>query len=66
MTGKSYGSIVAARTKLSTALSNDLNYLAAVLTVARKQYVNVQDQNIFAVIHPVNDEVVARYPVGAC
>jgi DNA-binding beta-propeller fold protein YncE len=34
--------------------------------VARKVYVNLQDQNIFAVIDPANDTVVARYPVGRC
>ncbi len=33
--------------------------------VARKVYaVNLQDKNIFAVIDPATDEVVARYPVG--
>ena len=34
--------------------------------VARKVYVNLQDQNIFAVIDPSTDEVVGRYPVGRC
>jgi hypothetical protein len=34
--------------------------------VARKVYVNLQDQNIFAVIDPATDEVVGRYPVGRC
>src|SRR5438046_9338095 len=34
--------------------------------VARKVYVNLQDQNIFAVIDPATDEVVGRYPVGKC
>jgi len=28
--------------------------------------VNLQDQNIFAVIDPVSDTVVGRYPVGKC
>jgi hypothetical protein len=32
--------------------------------VARKVYLNLQDQNIFAVIDPATDEVVGRYPVG--
>lgn len=35
-------------------------------TVARKVYVNLQDDNIFAVIDPATDEVVGRYPVGRC
>jgi len=34
--------------------------------VSRKVYINLQDQNIFAVIDPANDQVVARYPVGRC
>ena len=34
--------------------------------VARKIYVNLQDQNIFAVIDPTTDEVVGRYSVGKC
>jgi DNA-binding beta-propeller fold protein YncE len=34
--------------------------------VARKVYVNLQDQNILAVIDPATDEVVGRYPVGRC
>ena len=34
--------------------------------IARKVYVNLQDQNIFAVIDPVTDKVVGRYPVGKC
>ena len=34
--------------------------------VARKVYVNLQDQNIFAVIDPATDEVVDRYSVGRC
>src|SRR6266404_3999674 len=29
--------------------------------VAKKVYVNLQDQNIFAVIDPTTDEVVGRY-----
>jgi hypothetical protein len=33
--------------------------------VARKIYVNLQDQNVFAVIDPVADEVIGRYSVGA-
>jgi DNA-binding beta-propeller fold protein YncE len=34
--------------------------------VARKVYVNLQDDNIFAVIDPATDEVVGRYSVGRC
>jgi len=34
--------------------------------IARKIYVNLQDQNIFAVIDPATDEVVGRYSVGKC
>jgi len=34
--------------------------------VALKVYVNLQDQNIFAVIDPSTDTVVGRYPVGRC
>ena len=34
--------------------------------VARKVYVNLQDQNIFAVIDPAIDQVIGRYPVGKC
>src|SRR5262249_15467113 len=33
---------------------------------ARKVYVNLQDQNIFAVIDPATDKEIARYPVGKC
>ena len=32
--------------------------------VARKVYVNLQDQNIFAIIDPATDKVVGRYSVG--
>ena len=34
--------------------------------VARKVYVNLQDQNLFAVIDPTTDTVTDRYPVGKC
>jgi YVTN family beta-propeller protein len=34
--------------------------------VTRKVYVNLQDQNLIAVIDPATDTVVARYPVGRC
>jgi len=34
--------------------------------VAKKVYVNLQDQNVFAVIDPATDEVVGRHPVGRC
>jgi hypothetical protein len=34
--------------------------------VANKVYVNLQDENIFAVIDPANDDVIGRYPVGRC
>jgi hypothetical protein len=34
--------------------------------VARKVYINLQDQNIFAVIDPASDQVIGRYPVGKC
>jgi hypothetical protein len=34
--------------------------------VARKVYVNLQDENIFAVIDPATGQVVGRYPVGRC
>jgi len=34
--------------------------------VVRKVYVNLQDQNIFAVIDPATDQVVGHYPVGRC
>ena len=34
--------------------------------IARKVYVNLQDQNIFAVIDPATDKVVGRYSVGQC
>ena len=34
--------------------------------VARKGYVNLQDQNIFAIIDPATDEVVRQYPVRRC
>ena len=34
--------------------------------VTRKVYVNLQDENIFAVIDPVTDEVIGRYSVGKC
>jgi hypothetical protein len=33
--------------------------------IARKVYVNLQDQNILAVIDPATD-VVGRYSVGKC
>jgi len=34
--------------------------------VARKVYVNLQDQSIFAVIDPASDAVIGRYSVGKC
>jgi hypothetical protein len=34
--------------------------------VARKVYVNLQDQNLFAIIDPETDKVIGRYPVGRC
>jgi DNA-binding beta-propeller fold protein YncE len=34
--------------------------------VARKVYLNLQDQNIFAIIDPATDQVIGRYPVGKC
>jgi hypothetical protein len=34
--------------------------------VAHKVYVNLQDRDVFAVIDPATDEVIARYPVGQC
>ena len=34
--------------------------------VAKRVYVNLQDQNIFAVINPATDEVIGRYSVGRC
>ena len=34
--------------------------------VARRVYVNLQDDNIFAVIDPATNEVVGRYAVGRC
>jgi DNA-binding beta-propeller fold protein YncE len=34
--------------------------------VARKVYVNLQDQNLFAEIDPATDQVIGRYPVGKC
>jgi DNA-binding beta-propeller fold protein YncE len=34
--------------------------------IARKVYVNLQDQNILAVIDPLTDKVVERYSVGRC
>src|SRR5881296_2669803 len=34
--------------------------------ISRKIYVNLQDQNILAVIDPVSDAVVGRYPVQGC
>src|SRR5262249_16245451 len=34
--------------------------------VARKVYVNLQDQNVLAVIDPGTDTVVGRYPVAGC
>jgi DNA-binding beta-propeller fold protein YncE len=34
--------------------------------VARQVYVNLQDQNMLAVIDPATDTVVARYPVEGC
>ena len=35
-------------------------------SVARKVYVNLQDQNLFAVIDPATHEVIGRYSVGKC
>jgi DNA-binding beta-propeller fold protein YncE len=34
--------------------------------VTKKLYVNLQDQNIFAVVDPENDQVVGMHPVGKC
>ena len=34
--------------------------------IARKVYVNLQDQNVLAVIDPGTDTVVGRYPVAGC
>jgi DNA-binding beta-propeller fold protein YncE len=34
--------------------------------MAKKVYVNLQDEDIFAVIDPTSDEVIGRYPVGRC
>src|SRR5438445_1560361 len=34
--------------------------------VARKIYVNLQGQNVLAMIDPATDEVVGRYSVGKC
>src|SRR5450759_6033789 len=34
--------------------------------IARLVYVNLQDQNLFAVIDPATDKVVGKYPVGRC
>ena len=34
--------------------------------VAKRVYVNLQDQNIFAVINPATDEVIGRFSVGRC
>jgi len=34
--------------------------------VARKVYVNLQDQSVFAIIDPETDTVVGRSPVGRC
>ena len=34
--------------------------------MARKVYVNLQDENIFAVIDPATDEVIGRYSIGRC
>jgi hypothetical protein len=34
--------------------------------IARRVYVNLQDQNVFAVIDPDSDVVVGRYPVDGC
>jgi DNA-binding beta-propeller fold protein YncE len=34
--------------------------------LARRIYVNLQDQNLFAEIDPATDTVVATYPVGEC
>ncbi|HET9100079.1 MAG TPA: YncE family protein [Acidobacteriaceae bacterium] len=34
--------------------------------IARKVYVNLQDQNLFAVIDPATDAVIAKYPVAGC
>ncbi len=35
-------------------------------SIARKVYVNLQDQNVFAVIDPGSDVVIGRYSVGGC
>src|SRR5216110_3139579 len=34
--------------------------------IARKVYVNLQDENVLAVIDPATDTVAARYPVAGC
>ena len=34
--------------------------------IAHKVYVNLQDQNIFAIIEPATDKVIGRYSVGRC
>src|SRR5437016_1095579 len=34
--------------------------------IARKVYVNLQDENVLAVIDPATDTVVGRYPVEGC
>jgi DNA-binding beta-propeller fold protein YncE len=34
--------------------------------VARKVYVNLQDEDMFAVIDPATDTVIAKYPVAGC
>jgi len=34
--------------------------------VIKKVYVNLQDQNVLAVIDPANDAVIARWPVAGC
>jgi len=35
-------------------------------SVARKVYVNLQGQNVLAVIDPASDTVVSQYPVSGC
>jgi len=35
-------------------------------SVARKIYLNLQDQNLFVIIDPATDEILGRYPVGRC
>src|SRR6266566_5012756 len=34
--------------------------------VARKIYLNLQDQNLFVIIDPATDEILGRYAVGRC